>query len=237
MLRSLFPSIVGIVLLAVTGGPSLVAGAGHAFEVGRLESGVRPAPVAEDCGELLINADESYENAYAWNGFAVAPPDWSAFAEFFSGQVTVCALVFDLTQIGLQADETLDAYVWDDAGGEPGPVVSVVTEVAPGPVAYWPEMSRHVVPMAASPSGEAWWAGLWSAWPFQEDAAWFVGADLNGPGGTPKVKVAPDLGYTTGWNDVSLVWGPTQAMGIGVEHLTTTPTSDSSWGDVKSLFR
>ncbi len=64
--------------------------------------------------------------------------------------------------------------------------------------------------------------GYWGEWP-GAIGGWFIGADLNGVGGMPRTNIAPGIGYPTGWNDVSVVWGPTSALGIGAYVLTAIP--------------
>ena len=51
-------------------------------------------------------------------------------------------------------------------------------------------------------------------------------------------NIAPGIGFPTGWNDVSVVWGPTVALGIGAEVLPCepTPTKTTSWGAIKALY-
>jgi hypothetical protein len=48
-----------------------------------------------------------------------------------------------------------------------------------------------------------------------QPCGYFVAADTNGFGGCPFSNIAPGIGYPTGWNNVSVVWGPTQSIGIG----------------------
>ena len=66
-----------------------------------------------------------------------------------------------------------------------------------------------------------------------------LGRDLDGPGGCAMTNIAPGIGYPTGWQNVSVTWGPTQALGIGAEvtPCDPVPTMESSWGRVKSLYR
>ena len=217
--------------------PPTSLGATPHVALGRLDNGSQPSPLAGGCGELQSNADGTYENAYTWSSSAVSPPDYGAFAESFSGQATICAVVVDLTTLeGFHNGQTLDAYAWEDAGGEPGAVVSLVTGVDPGFIGIWPTVSRLEISIDGSPTGDTWWVGVWNAWPGAEDPGWWIAADQDGPGGTPLTKIAPDLGYPTGWQDVNVVWPSTRAMGIGVESIVATPTRMGSWGGVKSLF-
>ncbi len=191
------------------------------------------------CGTLQVNADGSYENGYAWTYGGIVPPYYGAFAECYSGtNVNLCSAVFDLTQVGYQLDNTMDVYVWADAGGIPGDVLCTSFGVQPTPIAFWPSISRHAVPMSCDCLPENFWVGYWGDWSFGL-LGWYVAADLDGPGGCPLTNVAPGIGYPTGWNNVSIAWGPTQSIGIGCETIPCgpVPTRESSWGNVKSLFR
>ena len=168
----------------------------------------------------------------------VVPPDFGAFAECYEGEFEVCSATFDLVQIGSYVGQTMDVYVWDDAGGEPGAVLCARFDVDPGPIAFWPSVSRHEIELEAGCcTGAAWWVGYWPNWP-GDNSGWFLAGDLDGSGGCPLTRIAPGIGYPTGWANVSVVWGPTQAMGIGalVRPCGPNPTLESSWGSIKSLF-
>jgi hypothetical protein len=168
---------------------------------------------------LLLSSDGTYENGYSWSSAGVVPPTFGAFAERYDVAFQpICSIILDLTQTGAQAGQTLDAYVWDSFDGEPGLVISAFVNVDPGPVALWPSISRHVVNTDSDPcpAGE-FWAGYWGNWP-GTIAGWFVGADIDGFGKTPYTNIAPGIGYPSGWSHVSVVWGPTAALGIGVEY-------------------
>lgn len=185
------------------------------------------------CGTLVMNADGTYENGYAWRYAGIAPPDYGAFAECYAGATDLCSAVFDLTQIGSQAGQHMNILVYDDAGGLPGPM-RFVMDVVPGPVAFWPSISRHTFAIATD-TAASWWVGYWGNWPGLTNG-WFVGADLDGFGGCPYTNIAPGIGFPTGWNHVSLVWGPTQAIGCGAETGPPVPVIDTTWGQVKSLY-
>ncbi|MFN8548630.1 MAG: hypothetical protein U0527_11875 [Candidatus Eisenbacteria bacterium] len=191
------------------------------------------------CGTLLLNSDASYENGYAWNYGGVFPPYYGAFAECYDDAPAFCAVVFDFTKIILAPGLLMDVYVWDDAGGIPGNVLRVLTGVDPGPIAEWPSVSRHVIelspPCCVPPEA---WVGYWGAWPGYGDV-WFVAADLNGPGGCPMTNIYPGLGVPSGWQNVGIVWGPTQALGIGAEAIDCAPVPmrATSWGSVKRCYQ
>jgi hypothetical protein len=211
-----------------------------ALETGRGSGALQDDGTRDACGTFLLNTDQSYENGYAWSYGGVAPPYYGAFAEGYvypSG--VACSVILDLTQIGYAAGQTLDAYAWADAAGYPGAVVNVSTGRNPGPIAFWPNLSRHVFPLAfQGVVSDLTWVGYWGNWPGAH-AGWFVGADLDGFGGCPVTNIAPGIGYPTGWNNVSIIWGPTQAIGCGGEFIPGGPTvvRQSSWGEIKALFR
>ena len=91
---------------------------------------------------------------------------------------------------------------------------------------------------ACCAEGDTWWVGFWVNCPGQL-SPYFVGADLNGPGGCPKNNIAPGIGYPSGWQDVAVAWGPTAAMGIGAEVLPCGPVAieRATWGSVKALYQ
>ncbi|MCB9465286.1 MAG: hypothetical protein H6682_16490 [Candidatus Eisenbacteria bacterium] len=208
-------------------------------QAGPLGGQTPQSPAEGGCGELLINADGTYEMPYAWQYSGVVPPDWGSFAECYEGEFAVCAVTIDLVQTGDQNGQTMDVYVWDDEGGEPGAVLCVEPGVDPGPVAFWPSVSRHEITLGEPCcTGEAWWVGYWPDWP-GDRSAWFLAGDLDGFDGCPLTKVAPGIGFPTGWQNVSVIWGPTQAMGLGalVQPCEPTPTLQSGWGAIKTLYR
>lgn len=190
------------------------------------------------CGTLSMNANGTYEGGYGWQYGGVVAPTYGAFAECYAGTGAVCSVVLDLTQVGSYFGQCADIYVWSDAAGIPGNVLCLRTNVTPGAIAYWPTTSRHFFSLDGCCVDGGFWAGYWGNWP-GGSAAWFIGADLDGLGGCPYTNNAPGIGFPTGWTNVSLVWGPTQALGIGVE-LTdcgSVPTRKSTWGGIKALFK
>lgn len=190
-----------------------------------------------DCGALLLNADGGYENAVSWEYGQVVPPFYGAFAECYSGDVGVCAVVIDYTQLGSWTGKASTVFVWADAGGVPGDVLCMKTTTLPSPLS-WPGVSRAVVQLdtACCVSG-SWWVGVWGDWP-NDAADYFVAADNNGPGGCPRTCIAPGLGFPTGWIDASTIW-PMQALGLGAEWnpCVPVPSTPRTWGRVKALYR
>jgi hypothetical protein len=80
--------------------------------------------------------------------------------------------------------------------------------------------------------------GFWGNWPGVL-CGYFCAADLNGFGGYPWTNVAPGIGYPTGWNDPSIIWGTTQSMGCGAYFGTECgpiPADSQTWGSIKALF-
>ncbi|MFN8549557.1 MAG: hypothetical protein U0527_16680, partial [Candidatus Eisenbacteria bacterium] len=221
--------------VAVTGSG---AGGGNAIQTGLGQSIVSIAADPTRSCSLVFNADGGYENGYAWQYGGVVAPDYGAFAECYTGaNSSLCSVVFDFTQTGFYQGQCMDVYVWADAGGIPGNVLCVKNNVQVGDIAFWPSFSRHVVDLSGCCAEANFWVGYWGNWPGQF-APWYVGADLTGSGGCPFTNIAPGIGYPTGWGSVSLVWGPTQALGIGCETFPCAPvaTKKMSWGKVKALY-
>ena len=236
-------TVLGSVALVAT-----LAASASAVDYRRVHEGTEtihvtaPSDTDGGCGTLLMSADGTYENGYGWDYAGVVPPYYGAFAECYSGtNVTVCSAEFDFSGSGWQVDETMDVYVWGDDGGKPGAVRCAKFDVDPGPVAFWPEISHHSVPMGCDCLDGTFWVGYWGNWPGQGEPSWFIAVDLNGLGGCSFTNIAPGIGFPTGWNDVSVVFGPSsnRSLGIGCEVVSCNPvpTRDASWGAVKSLYR
>lgn len=190
------------------------------------------------CGALVMNSDGSYENGYAWQYGGVVAPDYGAFAEgYATPNQKFCSVVMDLTQTGNAAGGVCDVYAWADAAGTPGAVLGVTVGFGPTGIAFWPSASRHVASIDADCANTTW-VGYWGNWPGQF-TKWYVGADLDGFGGLPYTNIAPGIGYPTGWNNVSIVWGPTQAIGLGGELVDCepSPTEETTWGQIKNLYK
>ncbi len=189
-------------------------------------------------GTLMLNADGSYENGFAWQYGGSVPPYYGAFAEGYNFTGNVCGAQFMFSTLsGYYYGQTLDAYVWDAAGGNPNNVLSVTTGVAITPPALWPNISTHDIDIADAGVAGDFFVGFWGNWPGLL-CGWFIAADLDGFGGMPRTNIAPGIGYPTGWNDPSVIWGPTQAMGIGawVGEGGPVPTETTTWGQIKNLY-
>lgn len=167
-------------------------------------------------GTLYYNHDGSFENGYAWQYGGIVAPHYGAFAEGYEylGAATVCCVTLWLAQVGYFSGQSCDVYVWASDDGNPSNVLGVVTGVVPSGIAWWPSVSQHDVDMYVC-SPRAFFVGYWGSWP-NSYAPWYCAADLDGPGGTPRTNIAPGIGYPTGWQDPSIVWGHTESMGCGV---------------------
>ncbi|MBK8232491.1 MAG: hypothetical protein IPK72_18410 [Candidatus Eisenbacteria bacterium] len=217
--------------------PGAVSGTrgGEPRSVGPGEGVLIPESRGTGCGTLSMNADGQYENGIGWSYGGVRPPYFGAFAECYQGGDEVCSLVLDLTQTGSHFDDSIDAYLWDSDGTCPGNVIAVQFGYVPSSIAYWPSVSRHTVNFNQFVPGE-FWAGYWGNWPGQY-VPFYVAVDLDGFGGCPVTNIAPGLGYATGWQNASVVWGPMKALGIGVEmNQMPVPIQAASWGRVKALY-
>lgn len=191
-----------------------------------------------ECGTVSMNSDGTYEYAFAWQYGGVVPPNYGAFAECQPGAGEICAVVLDLTQDSFR-DYRTDIYVWDDSDGHPGTVLRMQAGVDMVGIAFWPNFSRHTVTLSDPVCTEGpCWLGFWGEWP-GSSTEYYVGADLDGPGGCPMTNIAPGIGYPSGWQPVSVAFGPTSALGIGAEvrECGPVPVRTSSWGHVKQLYR
>ena len=84
----------------------------------------------------------------------------------------------------------------------------------------------------------AFWIGYWADFS-EQPCGYYVAADLDGFGGCPFTYCLGDFGGPTGWNNVSVIFGPTQAIGIGAwvtPDCSAVPTGETSWGRVKALY-
>jgi len=179
-----------------------------------------------------------YVGGFTWHYDGVAPPDYGAFAEGYSGSGTVCGIRLLLTTLpGSYQGQTLDAYVYDGAGANPGAVLSLTPDIAVTPPGLFPTLTEHDLDVADVVLDGGFFVGFWPDWPGAPCGWWIVG-DLGGPGGCPRTKIAPGIGYPEGWQDPSIVWGPIRALGIGAYLAPLpVPTHASTWGEIKALFR
>jgi hypothetical protein len=186
-------------------------------------------------GTLYYNHDGSFENGYAWQYGGVVAPYYGAFAEGYDLGVGIvrCASLW-LSQTGNAPGHTCDVYVWGSDGLNPTDVKCVVTGVVPAGIGMWPTITQHDVDINCCVSG-GFFVGYWGNWPGAY-TAWYCAADLDGFGGLPRTNIAPGIGYPTGWQDPSLIWGTTQSMGLGAYFGEGIPAENPTWGSIKALF-
>jgi hypothetical protein len=191
-----------------------------------------------DCGRELLHADGAFETGVMWTWHGFHTPDWGAVAECYSGSIDVCGETIYLTGEGFQLGTIADLYVWQDADGAPGSVLSVTHDVRVGTACYWPLVCRFPVTLhSPCRTGDRWWIGFYST-NFADESA-FLGVDLDGPAGCPMAHVPEGIGLPSGWQPASVLWGPMQSFGIGalVNDVPPTPVRGSTWGSVKALYR
>jgi hypothetical protein len=229
------------ILFALLG---VMAGAASAASthgsVGRGHGITGPGQDSNPCnppGTLDLNYDGTAENGYCWQYAGIGAPYYGAFAECYSASGGVCGIELFLTGVGYPCNN-LTLYVWEDAAGIPGNVLSSTPGVNPCPVSTWPVVNAEDFAIANTAVNGNFWVGYWS-----DDSAqpcgYFIGADLDGCGrGCPFTNIAPGIGYPTGWNNVSIVWGQTAAIGIGawVGGGAPVPTKLTTWGRIKNMY-
>lgn len=215
------------------------ATAGSEFnQLGPAETGAIIPSNSDDCtGTPFHNHDLSFEGAYAWQYGGVIPPFYGAFAEGFNlGEVWIECGAMWATRIWDWDPHPYDMYIWE--GGitsAPGNVLHVVVDCIPENVPLWPTMGENHAEIGYAVSGE-FALGYWADFSSQQ-CAWFLGGDIDGPGGFPWTCIVPGIGYPTGWQNPSIVWGQIRSLGLGGTH-TEIPTSVKSetWGGIKRLF-
>ncbi len=184
---------------------------------------------------LFLNHDMTAEGAYAWVYSGVQGPTYGAFAECFEGGERLCEAQFYFARVGEPEDATFDAYVWSESGVDrPSAVLAAVVGVSPGDIAEWPEVSRHSVSFSID-LPEQWWLGFWGNWP-GEDAAWFLAADEDGPGGCPRTNYAPGNGYPTGWNHPDIVFGWENCKALAIQASVIEAASGVTDSDIGGPF-
>lgn len=187
----------------------------------------------------LEQHDGSFESAYAWTGGGVVPPDYGSWVERFEAVGWACGLRLHLTITYEHSNQILDAYLYAEENGLPGTVLSATVGVMIDTPGVWPEITAHDLGIYEAEVNGAFYLGFWGNWP-GGDAKWYIASDENGPGpGRPMTRIAPGIGYPTGWQDVTVVWPDAEALGIGayVTDENPTPTASGTWGSVKSLYR
>ncbi len=229
------PFAIAATAMWLASGSTVAAGSALAADgpaVTPTEKGIGTADQSqrgETCTTTMQNHDDTFENAYAWVYGGVAAPTWGAFAEPFEGSFEICEVQLFLTQIGNQAGQTMDVFVWrDDRTGNPGAVVAQVLDVDPGPITTWPEVTRVDVPVSAIVD-DNWWVGWWGNWPGAQ-AGWLAAADEDGVDVGPRTRINSGLGYPAGWDhpNVVLSWANAKSLGIQVAGAEILGAGDAS---------
>lgn len=200
--------------------PSLAtaAGATDAVSLGYSDQGTTIGSDTDACygGILYTNHDGSFENGYAWQYGGCVAPYYGAFGEAYGGQgpnQVDCAALWVTTLPGQFQGQTCDIYVWNDGvSSPPTTVVGMVAGAVLSNVPNWPTCAQNDITTNIYVMGD-FTVGYWGNWPGAQ-CGWFCAADLDGPGGYPWTYIAPGIGYPTGWNDPSIIWGQTQSLGL-----------------------
>ncbi len=191
--------------------------------VGRLDAGRRNNPCPGS--DLYMNADGTYESAYTWWYGGETAPYYGAFAEGYNATGTVCGQQYALTaEPGMYSGQRLDAYLWNSDGCNPTSVINVDFGISISAPGVWPKVTLHDIDTSDEPVNGDFFVGYWGEWP-DGTPGWGVAADLDGMRGKPRTNIAPGIGYPTGWADPSIIWGPTQALGIAAYVSGTQPAS------------
>jgi len=231
------------VIFALLGVAALMSTAGARENIGSVGMGHGIAVHGSDTNPcpgstLFLNYDGTGENGYCWQYGGLVAPDYGAFADGYSvgSPSAVCGVALFLSQIGYYTGgNVVDAYVYGSDGNNPTSVLGVSTGLNPGSIAYWPSISQNDIDIADVNVTGDFFVGYWSNWPGAY-CQFYVAADLDGFGGLPRTNIAPGIGYPTGWNDPSIIWGPTMALGIGAYVSGPSPTKETTWGSIKHLY-
>jgi len=227
---------LAIVLLA-----ALPAGASNAVSLGYSDRTTIVGPGTDACasGVLIHDHDGSFEDAYSWQYGGVLSPYYGAIGEAYDlGAGTIACGAYWLTGLyGYEPPMAADLYVWEGGvGSAPGAVVSMLPSVQFEGIPQWPTIGECDVDLGIPVAGP-FTLGYWPIWP-GAIADFFCAADLDGPPGHPWTCIAPGIGYPSGWQDPSIVWGPTSAMGCGAYFEgDPTPAQSPTWGAIRAMFR
>jgi hypothetical protein len=247
--RSALPTVV---LWAVLCG---VVGADEIAIPERHDDGVAVAAQRPECSdaELYVHHDYSFEWggewSYCWHFGGVQPPYYGAFGEAYDlGPGTVVCGSYWVCTMGYYIDTYKDVYVWDGGvSSEPCGVLAMVPHVGFHQLGYClDDFGQNDYEIGIDVSGD-FTVGMWMDWSCCV-CNHMIGADRDGPGGHPWTCIAPGLEWPSGWQDPSIVWGPTKSMGIGVYFSPRDPSSvdefpndepipePPTWGRIKALF-
>ncbi len=188
-------------------------------------------------GELLVNADLTWENGYSWGVIGTFAPDFGGFGEGFTADGVINGVCAFLTTMPEYFNgELADIYIYDSDGTNPANVLSVTTGIEIGQPPMWPEVEVFDFDIDPVTVNGEFFVYLWGDFP--DGGGWFVAADHNGAGGVPRTKVGPGTGYPEGWQDPNVVWTNIKSMGLGA-YLdgNATPAQSTTWGQVKALYQ
>ncbi|MBD3333961.1 MAG: hypothetical protein GF355_00415 [Candidatus Eisenbacteria bacterium] len=198
-----------------------------------------------DNGTVLANDDGTWETAYNWEGCNADHFIWYECYE----SLYICSMRLVLTQVGLwSGSHSIDVYVWENDGGQPGEVLCIYPDalVTEG-IAFWPSVSQHDVPVhCCLEDVEEHFLGFLVRW--DDEPEWYIGGDLDGPGGCPGTLVNDGCGTPTGMQPLENVMDPqgdpmfpgAKALGIRevalFDDCDPVPVSPQSWGSIKALY-
>ena len=200
---------------------------------------LRPLRNAAAAGALSFNADGSYENGYTWQYGGVVAPNYGAFAECYAGNgrsARSCSISHKSAATTASAPTSTSGPTQECSKRN---VSACIPTWDPGGRVFWPiDIAKlscsPTVAASTGPSGPAT-GGTGPAPPL-------VGSSvpISTSAVCPYTNIAPGIGFPTGWNNVSIAWGPTQAIGIGVKNHRLRFGADSevdAWGGIKSCSK
>ena len=119
-----------------------------------------------------------------------------------------------------------------------GAVLSVTQDYAISGVGFWPTVTTFDLNTNdAQADGSGFFVGYWPQSFVGVPAQFGCAMDQDGFGGVPRTNIAPGIGYPTGWNHPSVAGYALQAFGIGGWGGGIVPTLETTWGQVKLLYR
>jgi len=172
----------------------------------------------------------------------IEEPDWGSFAEGYSCLTTgaVCGIEAVFTRaLDWSGSGSIDLYAWgyDVASDDPGNVLSLVVAAPVSGVDYWPYVSAldFAVPPTEVP-GQGFFVGYWPRSHYLHPTQFTPCFDADGPGGVPRTKIVPGIGYPTGWQDVDVVF---EGAAVGLRPWVAggpVPSERTSWSALKALY-
>lgn len=198
-------------------------------------------------GDYQENCDGTFENGYCWRHQGIGEPYYGCFAEGFHGPDQVVGMrIYLSASADVPPDSTSDLFVWGSGPAGPGSVLAMIPYVQFPAIPLWPEVRGFDFEITAEVGPNFYVGSQANFGPGYCFCYYYAAADTDGPGGSPWTCIAPGMGYPTGWQDPSIVWGTTAAMGYGVYTATEQGVADApaddgaeahtTWGQVKRLF-